>query len=102
MRKAMARVKVHHNQLTLPDEASRALALREDDEFDVEVVEEGVLLRLSSEARRRVGSEHIRRGQAGVRPASELAALTPEEQEKWIVEALEADEADEKRRDEIG
>ena len=94
----MPRVKIHHNQLTLPDELRRALHVADDDYFEAELTEEGVLLKPSPEARRRAGLADIRAAQAGVRLSPELAAMSPEEAEQAIAEMLEADKADEAAR----
>jgi AbrB family looped-hinge helix DNA binding protein len=40
-------------QVTLPEEAREALGLRAGDEFEAEVVKDGVLLRLADDAKRR-------------------------------------------------
>ncbi len=91
----MPRVKVRQNQLTLPDELRRALSSADEDELDAELVEDGVLLRPSAEARRRAALEDIRAAQAGVRLSPELEAMSPEEAERAIAEMLEADKAEE-------
>ena len=90
----MSRVKIRRNQLTLPDELRQVLSSADEDELEAELVEGGVLLRPSREARRRAALERIHRAQASVRLSPELAALSPEERERRIVELLEADEID--------
>ncbi len=90
----MPRVKVHRNQLTLPEDLRRALHLADEDYVDAELVEDGILLKPSRKARRRAALADIRAAQAGVRPSPEMAALSPTEREQAIAELLEADEAD--------
>ena len=91
----MPRVKIHHSQLTLPDELRRALSVADEQERDAELVEEGILVKPSPEARRRAGLADIRAVQAGVRLSPELAAMSPEEAEQAISQMLAADKADE-------
>ena len=90
----MTRVKMRRNQLTLPEELRRALSNADEDELDAELVEGGVLVRPSKEARRRAALERIHKAQASVRLARELEALSPEERDRKIVELVEADEVD--------
>ncbi len=91
----MPRVAVHHNQLTLPDELRDAVHLGEDDYFEAEVVEEGILLKPSPEARRRAALARIEKAQASVRLSPELQALSPEEFEEKVAELLDEDKRDE-------
>lgn len=90
----MPRVKIHENQLTLPDELRQALSSANEDELDAELVEGGVLLRPSSAARRKAAREAIRAIQQRVRRAPELDAMSPEEEEEMIAELLAADKAE--------
>jgi AbrB family looped-hinge helix DNA binding protein len=94
----MQRVKVHHNQITLPDEASRALKLAEGDELDLEVAEDGLFLRLTPEVRRRIAVARLREIRANVRLSPEWAALTPEQCEEEIAAILEAEKGSGDRR----
>ena len=87
-------MKMHHNQLTLPDELRQALSQAESDELEAELVEEGVLLRPSAAARRRAAREGIRAIQRRVRRSPELDAMSPEEEEEMIAELLEADKTE--------
>ena len=93
--KGMPRVKVHHNQLTLPEELGQAFHVADEDYFDAEVLEEGILLKPSREARRRAALADIRAAQAGVRYIGPEPRPSPEEEERIIAELLEADKAEE-------
>jgi hypothetical protein len=48
----MPNVKIHGNQLTLPEDLRQVLTSSEDDEIEAEEVEEGVLLKRSPAARK--------------------------------------------------
>ncbi len=91
----MPRVKVHRNRLTLPEELRRAFHVADEDYFDAEAVEDGILLKPSREARRRAALERIHRAQAGVRYIGPEPRPSPEEEERLIADMLEADEAEE-------
>lgn len=91
------RVRVHHNQLTLPEEARRKLELAEDDELDMELVEQGVLLKTTS-SMREAALGQIHQAQAGVRLSAEAEALSPEQREAVVVEEVGAVRRDRRSR----
>ena len=90
----MPQVAVHHKQLTLPEELSDALHLADEDYLEAEVVEEGVLLKPSPEARRRAALSGIRKAQASVRYVGPEPRPDPEEEERRIAQMLEEDKAE--------
>jgi AbrB family looped-hinge helix DNA binding protein len=98
-RREMSRVQVRRGaDITwLPEEARQKLRLAEGDYLEVEVVEDGVLLRPSRESRRRAALERIRKAQAGVHYIGPEPRPSPEEEEQVIAELLEAEKAAEKR-----
>lgn len=87
----MTRVKVHHSQLTLPDEAREKLQLADEDELEVEVVEDGVILRSSRPGERRGAYQRLRAIQKRVRYAGGEPRPDAEEEERQIAELLEAE-----------
>ena len=92
--RAVPRVKIHHNQLTLPEELRQAVHAADEDYFDAEVVEEGILLRPSYAAQRRAALADIRAAQAGVRYIGPEPRPSPEEEEQLIADLLAADKAE--------
>lgn len=90
----MARVDVHHNQLTLPDELREAVHLAEEDYVEAELVEGGILLKPSPDARRRAAFSRVSKAQAAVRLSPELDALPAEDFEERIAELLAEGELD--------
>jgi bifunctional DNA-binding transcriptional regulator/antitoxin component of YhaV-PrlF toxin-antitoxin module len=87
-RHAMPRVAVHHKQLTLPKEVSDALYLADEDYLEAEMVEEGVLLKPSPEARRRAALSGIREAQASVRYLGPEPRPSADEEEQQIAKLL--------------
>ena len=63
----MTKLRLHGNQLILPEELRRVLTAEQDDAIDAEEVDEGVLLKRSPAARRAAGLADIGAAQAGVR-----------------------------------
>ena len=84
----MARVKVRGTaDITLPEEARRKLGVAEGDDLDVEVVENGVLLRPAPGREDTWG--RVFAATARVRPTPEQARKSLEEQEDEIYEIVE-------------
>jgi bifunctional DNA-binding transcriptional regulator/antitoxin component of YhaV-PrlF toxin-antitoxin module len=83
------KVALRDNSLTLPDELREAYHIGRDDHVEAELVEGGILLRPSPEARRRAALARIRQAQASVRMAPELEAMSPEEREREIAAMVE-------------
>jgi bifunctional DNA-binding transcriptional regulator/antitoxin component of YhaV-PrlF toxin-antitoxin module len=90
----MPRIAVHHRQLTLPDELSEALHLTDEDYLEAEVVEEGVLLKPSPEAKRRAALAGIREAQAAVRYVGPEPRPGAEEEEEQIAGLLAEEKAE--------
>lgn len=90
----MPRVSVHHNQLTLPEELRQAVHLSDDDYVEAEVVEKGILLRPSPEARRRRALAGIREAQASVRYTGPEPRPSAEEEEERIAQMLAEEKAE--------
>jgi len=63
----MPKVSIRGSQLTLPDDLREILTSAEDDSLDAEEVDEGILLKRSPSARRKVGFADIEAARAGVR-----------------------------------
>ena len=89
--RAMPKVAVHHEQLTLPKELSDALHLAEEDYLEAEVVEGGLLLKPSPEAKRRAALAGVRQAQASVRYLGPEPRPSADDEEREIAELLAAD-----------
>ena len=92
----MTKLRLHGNQLTLPDELRRVLTAEQDDAIDAEEVDEGVLLKRSPAAQRAAGLADIRSAQAGVRYLGTEPRPSAEVEERQIADLLAADKADER------
>ena len=88
--RAMPRVKIRDNQLTLPEELRRAFHVADEDYFEAAVVEDGIHLTPPREARRRAALADIRAAQAGVRYVGPEPRPSAEEEEAMIVAAAVA------------
>lgn len=95
---AVAKLKLHGNQLTLPEDLRQVLASSEDDAIEAEEVEEGVLLKRSPAAQRKAALEDIRTAQRGVGYAGPEPRPTPEQEEQEIADMLAADKAEERAK----
>ena len=85
----MQRVKVRRSaEITLPEEAWRKFGVSEGDYLEVEVVEDGVLLRPAADQEQ--AWNDIFRAIVGVEPTPEQAAEPIEQQEADIVEEIKA------------
>ena len=84
----MPKVRLHGNQLTLPDELRRYLTVAGDDAIDAEEVDEGVLLKRSPAAQRAAGLADIRAAQSGVRYAGPKPRPGAEVEEQQIADML--------------
>lgn len=91
----MAKVHLHGNQLTLPDELRRALTIADDDALDAEEVDEGILLKRSPAAQRAAGLADIRAAQSGVRYTGPEPRPSAEVEEQQIADILAGGETDE-------
>jgi bifunctional DNA-binding transcriptional regulator/antitoxin component of YhaV-PrlF toxin-antitoxin module len=87
----MPKVTIQGNQLTLPDELREVLTSVENDSLDAEEVIEGILLRRSPSARRKVGLANLREAQSGVGYNGPLPRPSAEEEEQWIADTLYAE-----------
>jgi AbrB family looped-hinge helix DNA binding protein len=86
----MALVKMIRNgQITLPAEARKALRLKEGDYLEAEVVDGEVRLRPVAVVDRKAAWRRIREAQASVRYIGPEPRPDPEEEERWIFEAVE-------------
>lgn len=94
----MAKVAVHGNQLTLPDDLRNVLTSAADDAIEAEEVEEGILLKRSPAARRSAGLADVRRAQSAVRYLGPNPRPAAEEEERQIAEMLADDKADERHK----
>src|SRR5437867_3278983 len=94
----MLKVEIHGNQLTLPDDLRQVLTSDEDDAIEAEEVEEGVLLKRSPAARRKVALADIRAAQRGVRYTGPKPRPSPEREEQQIADMLAADKAEERAK----
>jgi len=91
----MTKLRLHGNQLTLPEELRRILTAADDDAIDAEEVDEGVLLKRSPAARRAAGLADVRAAQSGVRYVGAEPRPVAEEEEQQIADLVAADKADE-------
>lgn len=92
----MTKVRLHGNQLTLPEELRRVLTAAEDEAIDAEEIDEGVLLKRSPAARAAAGIADIRAAQGGVRYVGAEPRPPAEAEEQQIADLLAADKADER------
>lgn len=92
----MTKLRLHGNQLILPEELRRVLTAEQDDAIDAEEVDEGVLLKRSPAARRAAGLADIRAAQAGARYLGAEPRASAEAEERQIADMLAADKADER------
>lgn len=92
----MTKLRLHGNQLILPEELRRVLTAEQDDAIDAEEVDEGVLLKRSPAARRAAGLADIGAAQAGVRYLGAELRASAEAEERQIADMLAADKADER------
>ena len=89
----MALVKVRRgdqDQITLPDEVREALRVAEGDYLDVEVIENGVLLRPVAVADRDAAWQRVLDAPESVRYLGPEPRPSPEEEEQMIFEMVEA------------
>jgi AbrB family looped-hinge helix DNA binding protein len=77
-------------QVTLPAKVREELKLAHGDYLEAEVVEDGILLKPVSDVERQQALEQMLAAKARVRPASEQAKKSPEEQEREIFEEVKA------------
>lgn len=94
----MPKLKIHGNQLTLPEDLREMLAVSEDDAIEAEEVEEGILLKRSPAAQRKAALDDIRAAQRGVRYLGPRPRPTPEQEEREIADMLAADKAEERAK----
>lgn len=86
----MSLVKVIRNgQITLPAEARKALRLKEGNDLEAQVVEGEVRLKPVAVIDREAAWRRIREAQASVRYIGPEPRPDPEEEERWIFEAME-------------
>ncbi len=86
--RTMSRVTVRETaDITLPQEAREKLRVAAGDELDVEVVENGVLLRPVSQRER--AWDQVFAAMSRVKPTPEQATKSPEEQEEEVYEIVE-------------
>jgi bifunctional DNA-binding transcriptional regulator/antitoxin component of YhaV-PrlF toxin-antitoxin module len=78
-------------RLTLPAEAWRALRLEEDDDLLAEVVEGRIVLKPVAVVGREEAWRRLRRARAAVRYTGSEPRPSPEEEERWILDALKDD-----------
>jgi bifunctional DNA-binding transcriptional regulator/antitoxin component of YhaV-PrlF toxin-antitoxin module len=91
----MHKLKIHGNQLTLPDDLRQVLTSSEDDAIEAEEVDEGVLLKRSPAAQRKAALADIRAAQRGVGYAGPEPRPPPKQEEQEIADMLAADKAEE-------
>jgi AbrB family looped-hinge helix DNA binding protein len=85
----MPRVKVRQEVvIALPEEARRKLGISEGDELDIEVVEDGVLLKPVAEVDR--AWDRILEAPKSVRYVGPEPRPRPEEEEEWLAEEVKA------------
>jgi bifunctional DNA-binding transcriptional regulator/antitoxin component of YhaV-PrlF toxin-antitoxin module len=94
----MPKLKIHGNQLTLPENLRQVLTSSEDDAIEAEEVDEGVLLKRSPTAQRKAALADIRAAQKGVRYAGPEPRPSPEQEEREIADLLAADKAAERQK----
>jgi AbrB family looped-hinge helix DNA binding protein len=78
-------------QMTLPAEARRALRLKEGDYLEAEVGEDRIVLKPVAVVSREEAWRRLRKAQAAVRYVGPEPRPGPEEEERWIFDALKDD-----------
>ena len=78
--------------LTVPAEVRKALRLKDGDYLDLELTENGILLKPVAVIDRQEAWRKIREAQASVRYIGPEPRPSPEEEERWIFETLAEEE----------
>lgn len=86
----MARVKIEDSRILLPSEVRRALHVGESGFVELEVVEQGVLLKPSDKDRREEAWRRIEEARQSVRYIGPEPEPSPEEVERMVQEEIEA------------
>lgn len=95
----MALVRVlRGGQVTLPADIREKLKLAQGDYLEAEVVENGVLLKPASDVERKKAWQRILDAPKGVRYIGPEPRPTPEEEEEWLAEEIQAARREEHAR----